>query len=349
MPTSVAKIIRQLNEAEDGVYAHSKVTKLLKLAADGNAESFQGLLAYMQFGTIPFASTYICARLAQNAQPTGNEYLVEIFRGGLKDQAIRYWAILGLIRTAGCDAYEDLAEVARSAQFSLDERAHALQMLARTSLQPFNRGLNRDPGHWKENDLRLDELNDWQRAGFPKGIGMPKPTRDQALDNPQSNFEKVLADFDSRLALYRSQDPDEQTNPSNFLASSSMQQIDQIKQNWQLPANYLTFIERFSPTNMTCQLQLKFVTRGINLYPASKLLSRQEMFAIDPLSKLLNPGWSESYVVIGDAWLDPFVIDLSDCGELDGPIYTAQHGVGEWKFRKFAKSFEQLLSRITVS
>lgn len=59
--------------------------------------------------------------------------------------------------------------------------------------------------------------------------------------------------------------------------------------------------------------------------------------------------WSENYVVIGDAWADPFVFDLSKSDENDGPIFTAQHGTGEWSFRKYAKNFEDLLQKLTVT
>jgi hypothetical protein len=349
MPTSVERVIRELTETTDGLVAHKKVKKLYKLAAQGDETSFQGLVAYMQFGKIDHVRTYVCSLISEmmNAQRCGR--LVDIFRRGLADNALRYWSVDGLALTAGSDSYKDLCAIALNEDCRLDERAKALQTLARTSLQPFNRGLNSDPGYWEEKDLRLDELKQWQDAGFPQGAGLPQPARDPALDNPQTDFEKVISDFDSRLARYRANDPDEKTNPSNYLAAASKDDMEAVKRRWSLPKKYLTFLERFSPYNMTCELQLKFASSGFDLYSANTILENQAMFAIDPTTGENDSDWPENYVVIGDAWLDPFALDLSKCDENDGPIFTAEHGIGEWSFRKYAKSFEALLQKLKVT
>ncbi|MFA7337424.1 MAG: SMI1/KNR4 family protein [Candidatus Obscuribacterales bacterium] len=221
--------------------------------------------------------------------------------------------------------------------------------MARTSLQSFNRGLNRDPGYWEEKDFRLDELRLWQDAGFPQGKGLPQPVRDPALDNPQTTFEKVISDFDAKLVKYRESDPDEKTNPGNYLTAASNEDMEAIKKRWILPKNYLIFLERFSPYNFTCELQIKFSSSGFDLYSASTILEKQAIFAFDPNTGKNYSDWSENYVVIGDAWADPFVFDLSKCDENDGPIFTAEHGTGEWSFRKYAKSFEALLQKLKVT
>lgn len=349
MPTSVEKVIQELTETADGAVAHKKVRNLCKLAEQGDEKSLLGLIEYMQFGKIDHVRTHVCSLLSEMVSDQRCGLLVDIFRRGLADNALRYWSIDGLALTAGSDSSRDLSAIALNEDYRLEERAKAIQTLARTSLQPFNRGLKRDPGYWEEKDLRLDELKLWQDAGFPQGAGLPQPARDPALDNPLPDFEKVISEFDSKLARYRVNDPDEKTNPSNFLAAASKDDMEAVKKRWSLPKRYLTFLERFSPYNMTCELQLKFASSGFDLYSASTILEKQAGFAFDPQTGKRHSDWPENYVVIGDAWADPFVFDLSKCDENDGPIFTAQHGIGEWRFRKYAKSFEALLQKLKVT
>jgi len=123
MPTSVERVIQQLNDASDGSVAHKKIRTLHKLAEQGDEKSFQGLIVYMQFGKIDHVRTYVCSLISEmvNAQTCGQ--LVDIFRRGLQDDALRYWSIAGLAVTAGSDSYRDLLAIALNEDCRVEERA----------------------------------------------------------------------------------------------------------------------------------------------------------------------------------------------------------------------------------
>jgi hypothetical protein len=349
MPTNINKVIQELCETTQGLFAHKKVEKLYKQALQGDEKSFQGLLTFMQSGKLDHIRTHVSERLLTLITAQRSELLVDTFRRGLTDDALRYWSIEGLAQVAGSNSYRDLLAIALDGDCKLDERAKAIQTLARTSRQPFNRGLNRDPGRWALTDFRLEELKSWRDAGFPQGVDLPKAVRDPALDNPQTEFEKVIAEFDFKLAQYRANDPDEETCPSNYLAAASSDDMKAIMNKWSLPKNYLIFLERFSPHNMTCCLQLKSVSEELDLYSASTILEMQGGYAFNSLTGEGFENWPANYVVIGNLFWDPLIYDLSMCDKDDGPIFVAPHGEAEWDFSKYAKSFESLIQELKVS
>lgn len=56
--------------------------------------------------------------------------------------------------------------------------------------------------------------------------------------------------------------------------------------------------------------------------------------------------WKESWFVIGYEELmgDPFFVDVKD---VDFPVYTAEHGMGEWEPLLHSDSLEEFLAELT--
>lgn len=56
--------------------------------------------------------------------------------------------------------------------------------------------------------------------------------------------------------------------------------------------------------------------------------------------------WKESWFVIGYEELmgDPFFVDVKD---VNFPVYTAEHGMGEWEPLLYSNSLEEFLAELT--
>jgi hypothetical protein len=348
MPSNVSDLIVKLNGSDNGTEAFPLFEKLWKLAQKGNAESINAIIVYINTGAIGHLRTHMLASIAMDPQVASGHDLTTFFQTGLLDDDLRYWSLHGLASVARENSYPALTAVALNESYPVAERGNAILLLARLSQQPFNRNLDRDPGNWKETDLRVEEVKSWQSAGFARGNGCARPPRDPALDNPKTAFEKVVADFDRKLELARAADSDELINPSNHLTSGSPEKIQEIRKRWNLPANQLEWLAKFSPAYIKCQIRAKGKPVNLTLYGADNFIDRQIGYSQSPQTGEPLPEWPINFVVIGDAWADPFVLDLSKSNGTDAPIYTAKHGTGEWKFRKHSSSFEDLLKGLKV-
>jgi hypothetical protein len=328
--------------ANDARVACDAINKLTKYAEKGSAEAKQTLAHYAKGGQIDHMREHACASLAGTVNETDAEF-VSLFRQGLSDPAISFWSILGCINSAGRAAYADLVRLAEDETVRLQERAHAVKCLARSSGQRFDRGLPSNPGFWIATDLRIDEVRTWAKNGYPDGEGYSKPQRHAALDNPTTEFEGIVSRFDKKLAKRR-EDPPDFANPMDWLALAAPEDMQRIKAKWDLPSLYLDFLTRFSPVKVVLESQ-KFYN-GFQLFGAAELIEAQDGYSFNPIEQQPIEDWPAHFVVIASHGGDPYVLDLSKSDGNDAPIKTAQHGTGFWKFRQIAASFHEFLQQL---
>jgi hypothetical protein len=286
---------------------------------------------------------HACSCLAEIADQSAAE-LASKFEEGLTDEAIRYWSILGYANTCGREAYTKLTELALDESVPLEDRAHAVKCLASCSRQTFDGDLPSDPGEWESDDIRVEEVAAWARAGCPDGAGHPAPIRHPALDSPETSLEKIASRLDQRLAKKRSKRQDAAA-PSDWLAVAEEGDIDVITSRWCLPAVYLDFLTRFSPVNVTLESR-RFWNGGLQLFGAAELGEAQNGYAFDPVKKKAIRGWPKHYLVIASHGGDPFVLDLKLSDGSEAPVFTAEHGMGKWEFDEVEGTFERFLRSI---
>jgi hypothetical protein len=225
----------------------------------------------------------------------------------------------------------------------VEHRSQAVKCVAQFSKQPFDRRLTADPGHWKENQLRLAEIAAWAEAGYPDGKGFSEPARHPALDSPQTPFEKIVSRLDEKLAKKRRERQD-LAEPTNWLAVAAPADIQRIKARWSLPSTYLDFLTRFSPISVT--LANRRFYNHFQLFGAGELIEAQDGYSFNPIEKQSLDDWPSHLVVIASHGGDPFVLDLSKSDGVDAPVDTAEHGAGVWDFTREADSFTEFLQML---
>ncbi|MBP6595097.1 MAG: SMI1/KNR4 family protein, partial [Candidatus Obscuribacter sp.] len=324
------------------------IKKLTAMAQAGEVGAVLLLVEYAEHGSLNGLREFAAARLAKQLS-TSYPMLSDFFLEGLLDEIIRFWCLLGCIRTLGNKSYSTLLSVAMDPIVSHRDRVYAIRLLSIHSGQPFNRDCPRNADLWQESDLRLNELEAWKDAGCQ--VLESQPT---LLQNPRfksselTAFDKVVAEFDDKLAKERNSDPEQSVNPANLLLPSADRVLETIMDRWQLPENYKHFLTFYSPYRLECVMQVRKLSGYLSLYSAEELIAAQEKFSTNPTDKSIHPEWKQSYVVIGDASLDPLIIDLNDKSGPDLPIYFAKHGCGEWRFKKLVNSFATFLNQIYV-
>jgi len=343
MAKSIGDLQVELFNASDGVVACDAIRAITKQATKGNAEAKQVLALYMRDGRIGHLRSHACACLVGCVTELDNDF-VEMFRNGLSDPELRYWSILGYIKSAGKIAYSELVRMARDSAVLLAERDHAIKCLAVVSRRPFDRNLPSDPGHWKESDLRLSEVDAWAVAGYPDGEGYPPPKRHPALDRPSNNFERVVSRLDKKLAQRRAEDQD-LADPTDWLKIAASKDIERIKARWNLPVVYLDFLTRFSPLKV--MIDRPEFYNPFWLFGASELIEAQDGYSFNPIEQQPIEEWPAHFVVIASHGGDPYVLDLSLSDGDDAPVETAEHGTGEWDFDRVADSFVEFLQQLS--
>ncbi|WLD14173.1 SMI1/KNR4 family protein [Planctellipticum variicoloris] len=339
MAKSVEDLRAKLFSAKDGGVAHSIISKLSKAAESGDDQAKKMLADYALEGPVEHMRETACSTLARAVSEADSD-LSQVFQRGLTDPRIRYWSILGFIKTSGRGAYEELARLAADATFSLADRGKAIKCLATHSNQAFDRNLPTDPGFWKEQDLRIAEIAVWAKGGFPEGQGYSEPVRHPALDKPTTPFEKVVSRFDKKLAEQRKQHQDP-ANPTAWLSPAAPEDIQRITARWTLPDIYLDFLTRFSPINVTISNRTFY--NHLQLFGASELIEAQQGYSFNPVEQQPIEDWPPHLLVIASHSGDPFVLDLSKSDGNDAPVDTAEHGTGSWNFGRDADSFSEFL------
>jgi hypothetical protein len=339
--TNLDRLTAALFEAANGGDACYAINELSKHAQKGNKQAKEALALYVTGGSINHMRAHACSCLAESVTQPGIEF-VALFRKGLSDPDLRYWSILGYVNSVK-GAYEDLTRIAEDASIPVADRAHGVKCLARFSRQTFDRGLPSDPGRWQETELRLSELRTWANGGFPFGTGYLPPSRDPALDQPTTAFERIVTCLERKLAKKRQLRQD-LADPTDWLAIAAPDDIQRIKARWHLPSTYLEFLTRFSPIKVTIEGQP--FHDYFQLFGAGELIEAQQGYSFNPMDQQPIEGWPAHLVVIGSDGGDPYVLNLSESDGNDAPVQTAEHGVGVWQFSRVAHSFCELLEQL---
>ena len=335
----------KLFQIKNGGKAFDEAETLLRQCKRGSRTARGTLIRYMLEGKVDHVRDFVAAELAEGVEE-GDRELATAFRKGITDNAIRYWSVLGFVHAAGRNAYEDVVAIALDSSMETGIRAQSIQCLARHSGQTFDRGLDKDPECWSIDELRIDEVSAWKQAGFPRGDGRAKPKRHPANDRTKTEFEKVVARFDRRLAQLRKASQDA-ANPTHWLSPADSRDIAAVTTRWNLPKQYLDFLTRFSPQRVIVPEDDIDFASLIELFGADELIDGQAGYAVHPDTHKPLKGWPRDHVVIASSDGDPFVLDLSGGSNKDAPVAMAAHGQGTWEFSEVASSFQGFIELLS--
>ena len=126
---------------------------------------------------------------------------------------------------------------------------------------------------------------------------------------------------------------------------TSEQIMNELKAWWDLPENYLSFLQEHAKSEYYEMEDEDQETLEIYLYGAEDLIESQAGYAFHPETREVFEDWDPKLVVIADLDADPFCIDIT---REDSPVYSASHGMGEWDFYEFCDSLEEFLKKLGV-
>lgn len=339
--TPLAALHRKLFDETDGVKFSTLKDRLIRKHGETERLAVLDILgAYAREGQLLHWRSSLVNSMVQLMRP---QELQEFFSWAVTMPELAYWGIDGLLKSRGKDACGTVVALAISASQPREVRAKAVKSLAVLSRQPFDAGLSPDPGHWKLDSLRLDDVLAWQRAGYPDGAGFAPPVTHASLDDPRTVLEKAAAKLEKKLSGERKKDQD-LARPSNWLLIAENADLAAIDQRWTLPEQYRRFLARYSPLRV--HIDSKRYFQGLNLYGAAELIKAQHGYAFNPVSNEIIADWPAHYVVIADAGADPYCLNLSAIADGDAPVYMAEHGQGAWEFVRHADSFVEFLKEI---
>lgn len=342
--TPLAALHRKLFDETDGSKFATLKDRLIKKHGESDRQAVLAILsAYARDGQLLHWRSSLVNTIVGLMRP---QELQEFFAWAVTLPELAYWGIDGLLKSMGKEAYATVVAMAISDSLPLEVKAKAVKSLAVLSRQPFDAGLSQDPGHWKADSLRIDDVLAWQRYGYPDGAGFAPPATHASLASPGSALEKAAALLEKRLAKERAQDQD-LARPSNWLVIASEADLAAIDLRWTLPAIYRDFLGRFSPLRVHIESDDYF--QGLNLYGAAELLKAQHGYSYNPVDQEAIADWPAHYVVIADAGADPYCLDLSAIADGDAPVCTAEHGRGAWEFTRHADSFVEFLKEIAAT
>jgi hypothetical protein len=339
---NITKLIERMEQTTDGEEIHRLIKKLRRCGANQRGEVLEAFLRYMRDGKMEHWRAFIIDDALALIEDGEVEY-ASAFLAGLEDPVTAYWSVVGVAKTLQAESYARLTEFALDAERELESRAHAVRVLALSSNQTFIAGRPSDPGFWKEEDLPLAELREWRDSGFPNGEGFSSPPTSPALVQPVSNIDKLAAELETKLALYRAKEQDP-ANPSNWLCPADATDLDLIRSRWVLPEAYVEFLTKFSPVRVV--VRGRGCGCGIELFGASDLLIAQHGYSYDPVTEEEIPDWNPAYVVIASKGGDPYVLDISAIQGDDCPVLTAPHGEGRWTFGRVSTTFSVFLRKL---
>lgn len=332
--TPLAALHRKLFDETDGnKFARLKDRLLAKHAPEARCAVRDMFIAYAKEGQLLHWRNFLMTDIIALTEPGE---CGDFFTACLDVPELSYWAVDGMLKSMGKAAYGPLVTLATAEHAKPSARAKAVKSLAVFSGQPFDRGLMVDPGHWKMEQLRIDEVLAWQADVYPDGHGFAAPATHPSLAAPQSPLEHAAARLEKTLATRRRREQD-LAQPSNWLAIANAADMVQINARWTLPAQYQRFLADFSPIRVVIEGEQH--AQGLNLYGAAELIKAQHGYAWNPVAQASIADWPASFLVIADEGADPYCLDLAAISDGDAPIYTAGHGAGAWHFERHADSF----------
>jgi hypothetical protein len=340
---NLQKLRQQIVDETDGGKFSKLIEKLLKKYASTDREYVLEILTdYARNGQIFHWRNFLLNDIIELVNE-GEANYAEFFEWCVTQLELTYWGIDGLLKTNGRKSFSALIEILKNESLKTSIRAKAIKSISVFSKQPFDRELPKDPGHWKVEDLRIEEIETWQKNGFQDGEGYTQPKTHISLENPKTELEKIASKLNKKLEAQRTKNQD-LSNPANWLTIADETDILNIEKRWKLPENYLLFLKNYSPLKVFIDSRKYF--QGLHLYGASDLIKRQEGYSFNPVTNKTIDEWPENFVVVADAGADPYCIDINQIKENDAPIYTSIHGNGEWKFELYADSFLTFLKEI---
>ena len=319
----VMKYEKKLLKAED---PNAYVDEMMEIIEQNRVGLHNGILMGFILRNVDFDSfTYYRSRELYDK-------LIRRYYGENSHKSERYWIVRLASKLAQKEAYDFLIDVIKSEE-ALNVRANAMKSLAMVSGQPFDRSLPKDPGKWKETDIRMKELERWISEGRPDGEGYPPPVLDEALFHPTTDFEVTVSKLNAKLSA--TQDRLDFSSYDNYLTVSDEETWKRLIQTYRITGPYAEFLKRFSPCHAV-------VTKGMNeilLYGAFDLADKQVGYGVDRDGNSLE-GWPQDYLVIADRFGDPYCIDVT---KEESKVFFAAHGEGNWKFKKAYNSFADFL------
>lgn len=265
---------------------------------------------------------------------------LEFFQWTLTQSTLKYWGVKGVADILKKDAFPILIKIILSNSESLDIRAHAVKKLSKLANRDFDRGLPADPGYWKEGDLRIEEIKEWNNTGQKLGNGYILPKIHESIKTPKTQLEKTVALLDKKLEKYRKERQDF-ANPSNWLEVANSDKIKELENKWSLPSSYLIFLTKYSPKRLSVNNSKG--GRNISLYGADTLLEKQAGYRYNAITKENDAEWKPNLIVIGDTNADPFCLDIQT---EEGVVYKALHGLGKWDYQLHSNSFIDFLNYV---
>jgi SMI1 / KNR4 family (SUKH-1) len=337
------KLKKQIINETNGIKFHKLLQKLLKIYSLTDREDvLQILTEYSKNGKILHWRNFILPDIVKLVNEEEDKY-TNFFEWCVTLPELIYWGIDGLLKTKGKKAFVTLIDLAKNENLKVSIRAKSIKSISLYSKQLFDRNLPKDPGYWELEDLRIGEVERWQKNGYQEGQGYSKPETHVSLENPKTEFEKIVSKLNKKLEAKRSKSQD-LSNPTNWLIIAKEKDILRIEKKWRLPKNYLLFLRNYSPLNVFIDSKKYF--QGLHLYGAPDLIKRQDGYSFNSITNKTIDDWPKNLVVIADAGADPYCIDINKIKNNDAPIYTSIHGEGEWDFKLYANSFQTFLKEI---
>ena len=326
---------QKLLTTTDGSEYHELVRKIVKKYGEKmHRETLQTLAQAVKESKITHARNFVIAHISELV--TENDTALAPFFYEMITKGLPYWAFSGLLKVESDKCYPFLVDYLQK-EDSKGNKGSAIIALAEHSGQPFNNDLPSDPAYWET--LPMEKVLEWQAQGYPK-----KQAQNEfpfLITNPQTDLEKAMAKIEQVLAKERDFWKVNSYQYNNaILRAAEKQVIDKIKERWELPTLYLTFLERFSPAEDA-------FLKSINLYGANTLIAHQCGYAFSSPNDELFPDWKAHWLVIADKDADPYILDLSKSDGNEAPIYKASHGAGQWKWRKVSGTFLEFLEKLS--
>ncbi|MBW8687754.1 SMI1/KNR4 family protein [Chitinophaga rhizophila] len=328
------------SESDGSKFAKLKDKLIATYGQSDQAQVIEILTSYAKDGKLLHWRNFLMTDII-SLVPTGDATQIPFFEWAITVPQLSYWAIDGLLKTKGAAAYAMLISLAQNEKIAIDVRAKAIKSLAVYSQQPFDRELPIDPGYWKIQDLRLDELTAWQNNGYTTGAGYAPPATHPSLHHPVTRLEHIAARIEEKLRDRREEYQD-LSRPTDWLVPATDMVMAAIDRKWQLPADYRTFLQQFSPLHVL--IQHADLGGSLDIYGAADLISRQDGYAFNSVTQESISDWPPAYLVIADMDGDPYCIDLTTT---EGAIYTSMHGAGSWTFERYAESFLDFLDEVS--
>ena len=323
------KLIEQLFDARDETTVFSVIAKLKKAAkksVSNRTMIIESLMKYSEQTRFTHLKSLVILSIneivIENEKQYADFYIAKIDHG---DNAEAYYAIEGYAKIMQKTSYDYLVEMLLSRKLDMECEALIVCELSNLSNQPFDKGSPYEKREWKDEDLKLADIEKWRNDGYPDGKGYEEPVTHKCLEHPNTPEEKIYAELNNRLKKRREQRKDK-AHPAYWLIQADEPDIETIKNKIKPPANYLDFLMKASPLNVEMNLKDYGV---VSLYGTHNLIDGQIGYSIVPETENKTNDWPKNYIAIATCEANPFCIDVS---QEDSPVYYAVHGMDEWTF-----------------